>query len=235
MISARSSMGSSFFTRESLIISARIIEDRPAIKARLDNELPMTLPSVNWFVPRIPERIPTTSSGALVPKATTVIPIIKEDIPYLRAILADESISISALLRINTNPKISKINCIKTTLFFIKFAWDVLENILHSFGCSTLKLLQYNFRNVTSLLNINYTLSFKKEKSRMSKAAFRYTLDIQLGLHKKGGKLIQALHPKAQNLEQIMLNRKIMIIIFNSFINVKDKMNPYCIITNFPL
>ncbi len=54
-----------------------------------------------------------------------------------------------------------------------------------------------------------------------------------LKIHNKGGKLIQALHPKAQNLEQIMLSRKNMIIIFNSFVNVKNKMNPYCIITNF--
>ena len=69
--------------------------------------LPTTLPMAMSALPSNEDITLTTSSGALVPKATIVNPITREEMLKRRAILDAPSVSQSAPFTININPIIN--------------------------------------------------------------------------------------------------------------------------------
>ena len=79
----------------------------PIIKAMLAIELPITSPKVIRLFCLMPDKIPITNSGALVPKATTENPTINDGMANILARFEAESINTSALFISNANPIIS--------------------------------------------------------------------------------------------------------------------------------
>ncbi len=82
------------------VITAEI----PRIRSVLVIFEPIILPSAMPELPRRPAMVLITSSGMEVPKATTVKPITKEEMPNFLATEDDPSTSISAPLSKKINP-----------------------------------------------------------------------------------------------------------------------------------
>lgn len=83
-----------------------MMEESPRIKSMLKILLPNTLPSAMSAWPAMDDLMLTASSGELVPKATTVSPIIRGVIPSPAAIFEAPRTKISAPIIRSVNPKI---------------------------------------------------------------------------------------------------------------------------------
>ena len=106
-IVANKQNGISFQTVSLVTTKGKIIEDIPRITKILIILLPRTLPRAIWVFPWMLAKIFTISSGAEVPKATTVNPIIKSETLSFFAIAEAPSTRKSAPLIRKINPIIN--------------------------------------------------------------------------------------------------------------------------------
>ena len=78
----------------------------PIIRKTLNVLLPITFPMASSVFPEVEDKMLTISSGAEVPKATTVSPMVRAEIPNLSAMLDAPSTSHTAPKISNANPTI---------------------------------------------------------------------------------------------------------------------------------
>jgi hypothetical protein len=105
--------------------SGAMMDESPRIKRILKILLPKTLPSAMSAWPAMDDLMLTASSGELVPKATTVSPIIRGEIPSPEAIFEAPRTKISAPTIRKTSPKIKKRMVIKADVVSLMDGIDV--------------------------------------------------------------------------------------------------------------
>ena len=109
--------GISILTVDFATLIATIDAVSPRITSTFIILLPTTFPMVISALPFIAEEMLTAASGALVPIATIVRPMISWGIPSLEAIPAAPSTNQSAPLISITKPNTNKPNCNKISIF----------------------------------------------------------------------------------------------------------------------